>query len=191
MGWYRSQQWREAIERFDAWFYESTQYVNDGGDRQIRDFHNLTTAAIDAVIDVARLDPMPVWDIYRFISDREQYRKHKERGYPVDGYTLVSVQEICDRLSQVQMYLDRMCRVGITSEKSGPDAIEVTSSNDDRDEWMYQQKTDGRTHGQIAADLARLHPEWERVDNEQSVGKAIDRFCTRHGKPLVRRKRGK
>ena len=117
MGWFRDEQWRCAIEAFDAWFYEATQYVNDGGDRKIRNFYGLTEAAIDAVIDVAHLDPMPVWEIYRLISDRDQYRVHVHRGYPSDGYTVVSMQEIGDKVRLVEMYSYRMLRVGMTDTK--------------------------------------------------------------------------
>lgn len=62
------------------------------------------------------------------------------------------------------------------------------STNDDRDKWMYGEKQAGKTHGEIRAALAR-HPEWDQLDTDQSVGRAIDRYCDRHGLPKVRRKR--
>lgn len=190
MAWYKSDEWRFAIEAFDDWFYEATQYVNDEGDRKIRGLYNLTEAAIDAVIDVAHLAPMPVWDVYRFISDRDQHDLRVRKGYPIDQFSIVSIQEIYDRLRQVQMYRDRMCRVGICSEKPGPEAVEVVtvSANDARDEWMYSQKLAGQTHGQIRDDLENQHADWGQLADEQTIGRTIDRYCDRNGLPRLRKK---
>ena len=59
--------------------------------------------------------------------------------------------------------------------------------NDPRDEWMYQLKLSGQTHGQIRAMLKRDHPEWDQLNSDQAVGMAIDRYCERKKRPLLRR----
>jgi hypothetical protein len=66
---------------------------------------------------------------------------------------------------------------------------QLMSANDPRDAWMYEQKRAGQTHPQIRTALAKEHPEWDSLDKDQAVGRAIDRYCERKGLPLLRRKR--
>jgi hypothetical protein len=65
---------------------------------------------------------------------------------------------------------------------------EKQSTNDPRDAWRYNEKKAGTTHSQIRHALEKQHPEWEQLDSEQAVGKAIDRYCERRHLPKIRRK---
>ncbi len=67
-------------------------------------------------------------------------------------------------------------------------SIELQSTNDERDAWMYKQKKVGKTHGEIKTALERDHPKWDQLDSEQAVGRAIDRYCERKQLPKLRRK---
>ena len=62
------------------------------------------------------------------------------------------------------------------------------STNDPRDAWLYQEKLAGKTNGQILFALKRDHAEWYPLETQQAVGRAVDRYCERHGLSLVRRK---
>lgn len=66
---------------------------------------------------------------------------------------------------------------------------ELQSANDLRDEWMYRSKKNGKTHGEIRAILKSDHSDWDQLESEQAVGRAIDRYCERNKLPLVRRKK--
>ena len=56
----------------------------------------------------------------------------------------------------------------------------LVSSNDDRDAFIYDAKANGRTHGEILAEIKK-HKEWSLLDSEQGVGKAADRYAKRRG----------
>lgn len=71
---------------------------------------------------------------------------------------------------------------------TGPASKTAESTNDDRDAWMYAEKKAGKTHSQIRYALEKQHPEWDSLDTDQAVGRAIDRYCERKGIPLIRRK---
>jgi hypothetical protein len=67
------------------------------------------------------------------------------------------------------------------------------SPNDPRDEWLYQQRIDGKPYKQIIAELARIPRGWEPLRDAGSVNAAINRYCQRHqDKPLPpKRNRGR
>jgi hypothetical protein len=67
-------------------------------------------------------------------------------------------------------------------------ATVLQSTNEERDAWLCCQKLEGKTHTAIRIALERDHPEWDRLDSDQAVGRAIDRYCTRTKRPRIRRK---
>jgi hypothetical protein len=68
------------------------------------------------------------------------------------------------------------------------DAVTIQSTNDARDEWLYEQKKAGATLVTIRRRLTREHPEWEPLKTDQAIGKAIDRYCDRKELSRLRRK---
>ena len=73
---------------------------------------------------------------------------------------------------------------GPKADKTGA----LQSTNEHRDAWMYEQKKAGKTHSEIRRDLRKEHSEWEQLDSEQAVGRAVDRYCERNQLPKIRRK---
>lgn len=53
--------------------------------------------------------------------------------------------------------------------------------NEDRDRWMYQQRNDGKTLMDIRRHLEKQHPEWEQLESDQGVAKAINVYIERRG----------
>ncbi len=64
----------------------------------------------------------------------------------------------------------------------------IQSTNDDRDAWLYNEKIDGETHAAIRLRLKKEHREWEQLETDQAIGKAIDRYCKRRNLHPPRRK---
>ncbi len=55
-----------------------------------------------------------------------------------------------------------------------------TLPNERRDAWMTNQKSLGKTHKEIRADLKSNHSEWDYVFTNQAVGQAIKRHKERN-----------
>lgn len=133
MSWYKSPEWQNCLVTFDDWWFWTTEYTNEDGDLEMTgiEFTNekgeqekgslwsLTIRLVDSLIDVAGLDPMPVWDVYRFIDNRRSEKQRQKLGQPAGNriWDTVSIPEISDRLQQVMMLRDRCHRVGLTDEK--------------------------------------------------------------------------
>ncbi|WP_428305511.1 hypothetical protein [Lacipirellula sp.] len=71
----------------------------------------------------------------------------------------------------------------------GRGAVAIYSINEARDEWMHQKRLGGLTNNEILTELRRDHQEWDAPENEQSVSKAIKRYCQRHNIQVISRKR--
>ena len=70
------------------------------------------------------------------------------------------------------------------------DAV-VTSTNDDRNKWLRDQKKEAKlTMKEIRAKLKEDHPEWDSLENDSSANAAIKSYENRNGiPPLPKRKR--
>ena len=57
------------------------------------------------------------------------------------------------------------------------------STNDDRDEWFYEQATAGKLTYETIRVRAKKNDDWEQLASVQAVTAAIGRYCKRTGKP--------
>jgi hypothetical protein len=60
---------------------------------------------------------------------------------------------------------------------------QTDTDNQERDRWMYEQKSRGIAIWQIQRELVSAHPEWYPLETSQGVSNAIDRYAKRHGLP--------
>jgi hypothetical protein len=69
----------------------------------------------------------------------------------------------------------------------------VTTINDDRDEWLRDQKAQcTKTLKEILAELKNDHTNWESLGSGSAMNAAIDRYEQRKGlPPIPKRKRGR
>lgn len=107
----------------------------------------------------------------------------------IDNWSIIA-EDLAELFADIEPIDGDFLRSGIDTETKKTSALPVVESpNDDRDKWMYEQKkVAGKTHSQIRFAIARENAEWYSLGTDQAVGMAIDRYCSRHDLPLVRRK---
>ena len=143
MGWYQPGIWREFVEAFDEWWLIVTQYLNDDGlpDRiehpvsgrmmsATYRLGSLSMKLLDLMEQTIRIDPMPIWDVYLAIDDREKRRF--ARAYSTTGagslMELVPMGELYRMTLRVQPIYELVQKRGISSTKPS-DGATVANRN--------------------------------------------------------------
>lgn len=95
-----------------------------------------------------------------------------------------------DDMAAAVAALDRLLEWAEATPGGATEPATVQSTNEDRDQWLYELKKEGGSMKGIQRQLAdRIQRQldsgdskvWDPLDSPQGVGKAIDRYCKRHG----------
>jgi hypothetical protein len=121
MGYYRSPEWRELVEAWEEWWFETIEFLNSEGEHQPRPGYGMNALKVVAGLhDLTRLDPQLVWDVYHAIDRwhravRPESAKFKHRAeFPV--------KRIESMIWRVQLHQTEILRLGIVTDD--PEATE-------------------------------------------------------------------
>lgn len=177
------QDWNEFLDTLENWWLDCTEFVHLNGHHKVGPkFRSHTMSIVAWCYDNTPVDPSRLADLSLYIQIRADSGRYHRFGHcpPISLRRIAITLEKC--VMQVAYLRDRAAR------ELEPKQLAVRRKNDERNQWMYEQRRAGKSLGQIQLDLAD-HPDWCPIDSPAGIQAAIDRYCELNSFKLLRARR--